>query len=75
MSPRGFKLKRKLFIKVGKTHRFIKGGKIHRFIKVGKMHRFIKEVTSEQGILLDVRAELSISEQALKDRAKQILRY
>ena len=30
MLPRGFKLKRKLFMKRGKTHRFIKVNRTHR---------------------------------------------
>ena len=53
MLPHEFKLKRKLFMKRGKAN---------RFIKISKMDRFIKEVSSEQSILLDGRAELIISE-------------
>ena len=47
MSSRGFKLKRKFFMK---------RGKMNRFIKIGKTHRFIKLVLSEQSILLDGKA-------------------
>ena len=61
MSPHGFKLKRKLFMK---------RDKINRFVKIGKIHHFIKEVLSEQSILLDRRAELIILKQSTKRQSR-----
>ena len=61
ISPRGFKLRKKLFMK---------RGKMNYFIKIGRTHCFIKRVLSEQSILLDGRAELFISKQSTKRQSR-----